>query len=237
VATGTVDGTGWRRLSGEGPQPPQPSRLAVSYEGLQGKDFAALVWDAGSKKLKVAFYNFADRDLTGRKRVWRLEHGRYRVRAGPDHDDEGSLDEAVIEQRMKLQRYSSLPLKLPPRQVTFLEIEQLEQLDDIRNRADLALSPLDTRLEGDTLTARVHNIGNRPATNVRIVITRDGDVIAKKTIPRLEAPRDAKPRVIELRFDSVKPGDVLKLDPAENVPEITEHNNTLALSWISGPKW
>jgi hypothetical protein len=83
--------------------------------------------------------------------------------------------------------------------VTVLEIEQLEQLDGIGNRADLALSPLDTRLEGDTLTARVHNIGNRPATNVRIVITRDGDVIAKKTIPRLEAPRDAKPSVIPLK--------------------------------------
>lgn len=200
---------------------------AVSYEGLQGKDFAALVWDAGPKKLKVAIYSFADRELTGRMRVWRLQHGRYRVRTGPDHDDDGSLDESVAEQQLELQRFSTLPLKLPPRQVTVVEVEQLDQLDDIRNRADLALSPLDTRLEGETLTASIHNIGNQPAASVRVVLKRDGKAIADQTIARIDAPRDAKPRVIKLRFNNVKPGDVLQVDPTNDVPEIAEHNNSL----------
>ena len=160
---------------------------AVSYEGLQGKDFAALVWDAGPKKLQVAIYNFADRDRTGRMRVWRLQHGRYRVRTGPDHDDDGSLDEAVTERQLELQRYSAIPLKLRSRQVTVVEVEQLEQLDDIRNRADLAVSPLDTQLDGDTLTARIHNIGNRPAKDVRVVLMRGEAIVAAKVIPRIAA--------------------------------------------------
>lgn len=201
---------------------------AVSYESLQGEDFAALVWDAGPKKLKVAIYNFADRDLTGRMRVWRLQHGRYRVRTGLDHDDDGSLNETNADQQLELQRYSAIPLKLPPRQVTVVEVEQLAQLDDIRNLADLAVSPLDTRLEGDTLTARIHNIGNRPARDVRVVLMRGETVVATKLIPRIEAPHDAIPRVTPLRFDAVKPGDVLLIDPANKVPEIAEHNNTLA---------
>ncbi|MAF65268.1 MAG: hypothetical protein CMJ84_06375 [Planctomycetes bacterium] len=200
---------------------------AVSYEGLQGKDFAALVWDAGPKKLKVAIYNFAGRDLTGRMRVWRLQHGRYRVRTGPDHNDDGLLDEAVIDLHAELQRYSAIPLKLPPRQVTVVDVEQLEQLDDIRDRADLAVSLLDTRLEGDTLSARIHNIGNRPAKDVRVVLMRGEAVVATKVIPRIEAPLDAKPRVVELRFDAVKSGDVLLVDPANDVPELATHNNSL----------
>jgi hypothetical protein len=202
---------------------------AVSYEGLQGKDFAALVWDAGPKKLKVAIYNFATRGLTGRMRVWRLEHGRYRVRTGPDYDDDGSLDEAITDQQLELQRYSAIPLKLPPRQVTVVEVEQLEQLNDIRSRADLAVSPLDTRLEGETLTARIHNIGNQPATNVRVVVTRDGKVIAEQKIDRIDAPRDAKPRVVQLRFKLVRSGDMLRVDPDDRLSEIAEHNNKLEL--------
>ncbi|HAY78435.1 MAG TPA: hypothetical protein DCY79_01365 [Planctomycetaceae bacterium] len=200
---------------------------AVSYEGLQGKDFAALVWDAGPKKLKVAVYNFADRERTGRMRVWRLQHGRYRIRTGPDRDDDGSMNEAIMEQQTELQRYSAIPLRLPPRQVTVVEIEQLERLDDIRDRADLAVSPLDTRLAGETLIASIHNIGNQPAANVRVVLKRDGKVVAEQAIARIDAPRDAKPRVVQLRFAAVKSGDVLQVDPNNDVPEIAEHNNSL----------
>lgn len=202
---------------------------AVSYEGLMGKDFAALVWDAGPKKLKVAIYNFADRDLTGRMRAWRLQHGRYRVRTGPDHNDDGSLDEAATDRQLELQRYSVIPLRLPPRQVTVVEVEQLEQFDGIRNRADLALSPIDTRLKGDTVTARVHNIGNQPAKDIRVVLMRGGNVVAEQTIARIEAPRDAKPRVIQLKFASARAGDVLRIDPDDHVPEIAEHNNHLVV--------
>ena len=200
---------------------------AVSYEGLKGKDFAALVWDAGPRKLKVAIYNFANRDLAGRMRVWRLQHGRYRVRIGPDHNDDGSLDEAITDQQLELQRYSAIPLKLPPRRVTVMEVEQLKQLDDIRNRADLAVSPLDIRLNGDKLTARIHNMGNKPAQDIRVVLMRGKTVVATKVIPRIEAPRDAKPRVVEVRFDTAQAGDVLRVDPDDSVPEIAEHNNSL----------
>jgi len=202
---------------------------AASYERLQGEDFAALVWDAGPKTLRVAFYNFRDELIGGRMRVWRLEHGRYQVRSGPDRDDDGSMDEVADEQTLELQRHSAIPLNLPPRQVTVLKIEQLERLDDIRNRADLALSLLDTRLEGETLTARVHNIGNQSAEDVRVVVTRDGKVVAEQTISRLEAPRDAMPRMIQLQFKSVRSGDVLQVDPEDRLPEIAEHNNLLVL--------
>ncbi len=108
-----------------------------------------------------------------------------------------------------------------------MEIEQLERLDDIRDRADLAVSPLDTRLAGETLIASIHNIGNQPAANVRVVLKRDGKVVGEQAIARIDAPRDAKPRVVQLRFAAVKSGDVLQVDPNNDVPEIAEHNNSL----------
>ena len=93
----------------------------------------------------------------------------------------------------------------------------------------MALSPLDTRLEGETLTARVHNIGNQRAANVRVVVTRDGKVIAEQTIARIDAPRDANPRVVQLQFKSVRSGDRLRVDPEDTLSEIAEHNNELEL--------
>jgi hypothetical protein len=204
---------------------------AVSYEQLQGEDFAALVWDAGPKTLRVAFYNFRDKLIGGRLRVWRLEHGRYRVRSGPDGDDDGSMDEVADEQTLELQRYSAIPMNLPPRQVTVLKIEQLERLDNIRNRADLALSPLDTRLDPDgTLTAKIHNIGAKRAEEVRVVLKHDDRILASKVIPQIEAPLDLQPKVISVRFESARDGNVLLIDPDDDIPEIAEHNNRLTLA-------
>jgi hypothetical protein len=193
---------------------------------LRGEDFAALVWDAGPDVLRVAIYNFRDEPRTGLMRIWRLDHGRYRVRTGPDADDDGAMDNPARDEEMELQRYASLPLALPAKQITVVEVEQLERLDDILERADLAVSPLDTRLGDDgELAVNVHNIGARPARDVRVVLLRGGRVVGAETIEAVEDPRDLVPRYVPLRFDEARPGDVVAVDPDDAIPEIAEHNN------------
>lgn len=197
---------------------------AVSYEQVRGEDFAALVWDAGPKSLRVALYNFRDKPLTGRMRVWRLEHGRYRVRSGPDHDDDGTFDEAAADQQLELQCYSAIPLKLPPEQVTVLTIEQLERLGDIRSRADLALSHLDAK------TVKVHNIGAGAAGNVRVVLRRGEKEIESRLIEKLTAPLDLYPRAVKVELNAMQPGDVVVVDPNNAIAEIAEHNNRIRVN-------
>ena len=203
---------------------------AVSYEGLRGEDFAAVVWDAGPAALKVALYNFTEKPLAGRMRVWRLDHGRYRVRVGPDADDDGAMEDPVRVEEMELQRYAPIPLDLPPRQVTVLEAEQVERLDDILERADLALSPIDTRLAADgALEVKVHNIGARPARDVTVCLVRHDESVASRTIALIEDPYDLDPRIVSLGFPGAQPGDEVVVDPDDVIPEIAEHNNRLRI--------
>lgn len=203
---------------------------AVSYEKLRGEDFAALVWDAGPDVLRVALYNFREQPLEGVMRVWRLDHGRYQVRTGPDRDDNGVLDSPAQEQGLELQRYSQIALTLPPRQVTIVQIAQVERLDDIVERADLALSPIDTRLhDNGKLEVKVHNIGVRPARDVRVDLVRGGRVAESNVLAEIQAPVDLEPKIISLWFDSARAGDVVQVDPDGTIPEIAEHNNRLTL--------
>jgi len=203
---------------------------AVSYEGLRGEDYAALVWDAGPDRLRVAIYNFRDKPLRGLLRVWRLDHGRYLVCTGSDTNDDGAIDEVVDGQSLELQRYSAIALTLAPHQVTVVQVKQERPLDDILDRADLALSPLDTRLAAaGPLEVKLHNIGAQPARDVRVIVQRHNRTIADRTVPVIEAPLDLEPRIVVLQFKDARPGDVVVVDPDNAIPEIAEHNNRLVL--------
>ena len=196
---------------------------AVSYEGLRGEDFAALVWEAGPRSLRVALYNFREEEVEGRMRVWRLEPGRYRVETGPDRDDDGHFEEAS-SRTATLQRYSAIPLTLPPRQVTVIRVEQLQALGDLRRRPDLALS------QADSGRVRVHNIGSVEAAAVRVDLRRGDRVVESRIIGKLEAPLDLHPRRVAVTFEKARAGDVIVVDPEDRIPEIAEHNNRLVLA-------
>lgn len=205
---------------------------AVSYEGLQGEDFAALVWQAGPDRLKVALYNFRDQELRGGMRVWRLDHGRYRVITGPDLDDDGQRDRTATTHAQILHRHATIDLALPPGEVTIVEVEQLEQRPAITTRPDLALSPLSTRLTPDGALVTVHNIGSVDARSTRLELHREGQVVARLDVPALKAPLELVPRSITLRFPEAKQGDSLYLDPDDKLAEISESNNALVLEAV-----
>ena len=203
---------------------------AVSYEGLRGEEFAGLVWDAGPDRLKLAIYSFAEQPLHGVVRTWRLDHGRYRVRIGPDIDDDGRMDVAAENRVVLLQRFAPISVTLPARQVTVVQVEQIAKLDDIAQRADLALSPLDTHFTGDgEVAVTLHNIGARGVHNVRVNHIRGGLAIASQTVERLDAPLDLHPRTVVLRFTGARFGDQVQVDPDDEIAEIAEHNNLLTL--------
>lgn len=206
---------------------------AVSYENLRGEDYAALVWDSTADNLRVALYNFRETPLSGLIRLWRLDHGRYRVRVGPDANDDGVMDTAATDRTAELQRYSAIPVTLPPKQVTIVQAEQIERLDDIRTRADLALSKREVTLNGRQLTAVAHNIGILPVADVQAaVLDADGKTVARQSLGELAAPLDLIPRTKSFTItlpSAPGRGWQLVLDPDNAVPEIYEGNNRIAL--------
>ncbi len=207
--------------------------LSANWEGF-GTEFAALVLDAADDRLKAAVYSFADQPMEGGLRVWRLEHGRYRVAVGPDADGDDALDAPVEAREMQLRRHSLVPLRLEPRQVTIVEIEQVETLEPIHDRPDLALSPVDTVVEGSAVRGVVHNIGRMPvASAVLALVSADGEVVASETLTDIPGiGEDLEPVRVEYELTGV-PEDAagwsVIIDQAETVDEICEANNAVRL--------
>ncbi|HWL54635.1 MAG TPA: hypothetical protein VNQ90_19500 [Chthoniobacteraceae bacterium] len=207
---------------------PWPS-YAISYEGLE-KDFAGLVLEQGRKRLKVALVNLSETPKTGKLRIWQLEHGRYEVTTGPDENDDGTPDRVEGTQTVELERGAKVPVSLPPRRVVIHEFRQLEKLDDLYDRADLALSAEDLSAAEGRLRVSVHNIGGRgaPATTL-VVRDRHGNVLSTAAVPPLEAPLDLLPRRTSLSLRLPREAAEVVIDPAGDVPDITRENNRLLL--------
>jgi hypothetical protein len=145
------------------------------------------------------------------------------------------LDRLVEALEMELSRHSLVPLALEPRQVTIVEIEQIEALEPIHDLPDLALSPLDTVVEDGAVRGVVHNIGRSPvASAVLALVDADGEVVASETltdIPGIDG--DLEPVRVEYELAGV-PEDAagwrVIIDHAETVDEIHEGNNVVELS-------
>ncbi len=204
---------------------------SVSWEGL-GTDFAALVVDADPDRLKVLVYNFADAPLQGAMRVWRLDHGIYQVKLGPDADGDDQADGVTTDQQIELMRATRVPVLLPPGQTTVVELSLQQPLDDIRNRADLALSPIDTTVDAGTVHGVVHNIGVAAVDASQIVlIDPGGQTVATQSLTAIPGIGDDLEAVrvpfelAGLPADSTGWRVVIDLD--DRIPEIYEGNNEL----------
>jgi hypothetical protein len=204
---------------------------AVSWDGF-GTDYAALVVETGPQRFKALLYNFTGEARTGRFRLWTLEHGRYRLTLGPDAGA-GRAEKVEREENVEIVRGAPLALTLPPKTAMVLGLTQTEKGDDLRLRADLALSPRELKVGGGTVRGIAHNIGSRDVESFEVALVDEkGAVRARKTLGRLEAPLDLTPRRMEFALEGL-PADAkgwtLVLDPDERIPEIYEGNNRAAI--------
>ena len=201
---------------------------AVSWGGF-GTDYAALVLKASPDVLKVLVYSFAARPLAGRMRVWTLSHGRYRLRIGTDGDGDDRMDAAGQSRLLELARGTDVPVTLPPRKVTVIELTRQSRGDDERLRADLALSAGEVRAEGGKVLAVAHNIGSRAVESFDVaLVDSSGKVRIRKTLGPLGAPVDLVPRRLGFAIGPLPAGArgwAVLLDPDGRVPEIHEGNN------------
>ncbi len=203
----------------------------VSWSGL-GTDYAALVRTNRPDHLRVLLYNFSDRPLKGTARLWRLAHGRYRLRLGPDADGDEDLDRASRDETVELARNSPVDVELPPKQVVVLDIQQVEALDDLLTRCDLAVSPLDLRVEGDTVSGHVHNLGAAPSPETVIALVNPGGKqVATAKVSALAAPTDLLPKTVPFQLKGLGQGAGWRVvaDPDGRVAEIDEDNNAVVV--------
>ena len=117
--------------------------------------------------------------------------------------------------------------------MTVVLVEQVERLDPIFTRADLALAEREIRVDGATISGTVHNIGSADVGDVVLaVVDDDGAEIARQSFGSLEAPLDLVPRRKDFSMSlPSSPGSdwTVVLDPDNAVPEIFEGNNSAGL--------
>ncbi len=213
-------------------------RHACSWEGL-GTDFAALVQVARPERFKVLVYNFAEEPVTGNLRLWTLEHGIYSMTLGPDADGDDSADSRTREQSLEIARGTRVNIDLPAHQVTVIEFTRNKELDPITDRADLALSPLDTSVDAGTVRGVVHNIGVAAADAIQVaLIGADGRTVATRnltTIPGIGDDLEAVRVPFELKGLPAAPARWrIVVDVDDHIPEICEDNNELVFDATGG---
>ncbi len=209
---------------------------AISWRGFS-PDFAAWVLENDAQNLKLMAYNFAEQPQRGQVQLWRLEPGTYVVITGPDADEDGIPDTVATEQQVELAKGSTIDVELPARQTVALQIEQIARSGEgYYARPDLAICAEDTTIADDAseITVVVHNIGGGAAPQFTVVATGDdGDPDLTASAGPLEAPLDCVPRTVTLTISvpAERRGRqfTVRVDPAGEVAELYEGNNTVVL--------
>ncbi len=205
---------------------------AASWEGF-GTEYAALVLRGRRDRFKALVYNFREEPVTGRIRLWTLDHGRYRLTLGPDRNADDEADAIDREETVEVARATAIPVDLPSKRVIVLELEQVERLDAITARPDLAITARDITAEDGVVSGVVHNIGGAEAPAFTIaLVDADGKVRARQKLAPLPAPLDLQPKRAQFRFEDLPEGGgdwVVEVDPEDEVAEVFEGNNRCRL--------
>ncbi|MCZ7646039.1 MAG: hypothetical protein M5U26_12260 [Planctomycetota bacterium] len=207
---------------------------AVSWERASGR-LAPMVRLQDRKRFEVWIVNLEEKEASVDLRVWRLDHGRYEWTEGADADQDGAFDAPgtlAPPRTLELARFDAVPLKIPPRTVWFVTCKQLEALDDLRARPDLAVCVDDVAYDAQAgeLVVRVHNIGAKASGAYGIRITVGDHVALEQETESLEAPADLLPKIAEFRVAVPDGAQTVRveLDAARKIPEIVEVNNEVS---------
>lgn len=200
-------------------------KLAVSWENATGR-FAPLVRGHSRESLEMEIHNLEDKPVRAAARVWALDAGIYEVRV------KTGAQEAVKE--MELFRHALLPLELPPKSGTTVTAKLKKKTEDIRKRADLAISRLDASYDekAGQLACTIHNIGAKPSGPFRAVAWRNGKEIARREFAPLGQPENFRTNKAVFPIPVEDPASMItvRVLSEEGVPEITLSNNALKIA-------
>jgi hypothetical protein len=206
---------------------------AVSWERTDG-NLAALVLKANGSSIKLTVFNFAKNLLDITLRIWDLENGTYDVVEGTDVTGSDRIDVETTRRTLPLRRGSAIPLSLRAQKTTVIDITPVKKATPLGELPDLAIVmeelKYDPRTDKGSLV--VHNIGARKSPPSVLQVENERRVVLlKKQLEALEAPLDLVPKSITVELSGIRVGAsrllIFKLDPDNQVEEITHDNNVL----------
>jgi hypothetical protein len=209
---------------------------SISWEGTGG-NLAALVFKANGKTIKMAVFNFSKALLDINLRLWDIENGTYSIAEGTDVTGNDNIDVETTRRTLPLRRGSSIPLSLRAQRTTIIEIKQLKPGPSLAELPDLAIGEED--LTYNTVSQQgslvIHNIGSQRVRSFVLQVENERRaVLLRKQIEALEAPLDLVPKTVKVELSGIRAGAsrflIFKVDPENQVEEITHDNNVLRKS-------
>jgi hypothetical protein len=200
----------------------------ANYESV-----AAFVNRAGKRGIEIITYNMEQRAVTADLTVWDITPGKWRLKNGIDANGDQVADTIVTDYTTGLERGESLKLELAPRQYNIVSLEMIEPAEKgYWERPDLGIGPGDIRIDGNSVTVRIHSLGPvaTPATLLELK-DANGNVAGSAPVPPLEAPLDLIPRWKDITLNVSDGTDLdhgsIEVDPAGKITQITRKNTRI----------
>jgi len=211
----------------------------VTYIG-GGRNLAAIADQSEPYALRIHMYNFKSEPLLLGICPWKLSLGAdFRVTVSHDANDDGIPDAPGKVHTFTLdQRGKPFDLTLEPRVVQIVDFREVSGGHQASLLPDLAVSPGDIRFDERWryLTVTVHNIGAASADDIRVAVY-DGapeagaKLLGDNLVSHVEPPEALVPQTVKIGIDNWRPTSPVHvlyavIDPANDIAEITELNNT-----------
>jgi hypothetical protein len=212
--------------------------LAVTWD-TPDLNYAALVTEATSERLRVRLYNFNNQPMRVGLRPWRLVPGKYVLNGGEPVPGEQPVqsrytwgEPVEVEHRC---RGTPISIEVPSRKEWVVDLRLKKAIDRPRDLPDLAIHARDIRHDAGSgkLMVTVHNIGATVAGPFAVGVAQHG--VAKPTqsvrVEGLPAISKFEPvtREIALPVDGLKGTCRVILDVDLEIEEIYEGNNVATI--------
>ena len=193
---------------------------------------AILIPEVTPQSVKIIAFNLEDVPVRAIMTAWDLEPGIWDLTVGIDSDADDEANRITRREALPLERTKELELVLEPKTATIVELRLISSGTPLWERPDLGIGREDVRVEGDRVLVRVHSLGSVAAPASRVVL-RDlsGQTVSSSRVPALEAPLDLLPKTAEvvLQATADMTGYEVRIDPQDEIEEITNRNNSVVL--------
>ncbi|MDH7601562.1 MAG: hypothetical protein QHI38_05365, partial [Armatimonadota bacterium] len=213
--------------------------FAVTYD-TPDENFAAVVTESTTTRLRVWLYSFADSAVRMGLRIWRLVPGLYIVNQGELLPGEYPFQNRYGWQKPStvriLRRADTVYVTVPSRKVWVVDLRLRDNIRVPNKAPDLALSARDVTLAGDRIRILVHNIGSARSDPTWLSVQAEDErgkwrTVGRAPVPQIEPPRKFMPsRVwVEVPFPKSVRWRRLRVavNPEHSQWELFEGNNVV----------
>lgn len=203
-------------------------KLAVTWPSGGGPNVARVILHADDNSLDAVMYSFGSEERSLKMRLCRINDGHYKIGLYSDPEGTGNAGTPIWTTEKDIARFDVITLPIPSRKSLVLKVEQIKKYPTPSELPDLAIDPWDAIWSNNTVTANIHNIGNKNENEITVGLFNGEKLVQEKVIPAIDAPTDFIPKRAQIVFSDIPFSLNLRvvIDPKNKIREILKDNNS-----------